>query len=175
MLLPPKKNRNKKGLLLSADTANPAAKADTLASTAKQHGPVQVAGSSRSSRHPRSNTASHSVAFDTATSPLRSLSFIDDTDSTLNQAPFIRSSYHNTLSEQLATLELGVEFKLDLRSEDLQVLNEIGSGNGGTVSKCLHLPTKAIMAKKVRLKLTTFKRCCQGERVFWTRLRDIWE
>ena len=60
-----------------------------------------------------------------------------------------RSSYHNKLTEQLATLELGVEFKLDLRSEDLEVLSELGSGNGGTVTKCLHVPTRAIMAKKV--------------------------
>ncbi|GAA6038810.1 hypothetical protein JCM8097_002906 [Rhodosporidiobolus ruineniae] len=48
-----------------------------------------------------------------------------------------------------ATLELGVEFKLDLRNEDVQVLNELGCGNGGTVSRALHVPTKAVMAKKV--------------------------
>lgn len=47
------------------------------------------------------------------------------------------------------TLEIGVEFKLDLRNEDLQVLKELGSGNGGTVSKVMHTATKVIMAKKV--------------------------
>ena len=47
------------------------------------------------------------------------------------------------------TLEIGVEFKLDLRSEDLIVLKELGAGNGGTVSKVMHAATKLIMAKKV--------------------------
>ncbi|KAF8922883.1 MAP kinase kinase (MEK), partial [Dissophora ornata] len=50
--------------------------------------------------------------------------------------------------EPLPDLELGVEFKLDIRSEDLQTLEEIGAGNGGTVSRVIHLPTKSIMARK---------------------------
>jgi mitogen-activated protein kinase kinase len=54
------------------------------------------------------------------------------------------------LSEQMATLELGVEFKLDLRAEDLKTIERLGAGNGGTVSKVMHIPTKTIMAKKVR-------------------------
>jgi mitogen-activated protein kinase kinase len=47
-------------------------------------------------------------------------------------------------------LEIGVEFRLDLRSEDLVVLRELGAGNSGTVSKVQHTATKAIMARKVR-------------------------
>lgn len=47
------------------------------------------------------------------------------------------------------TLEIGVEFKLDLRNEDLIVLKELGAGNGGTVSKVMHTATKVVMAKKV--------------------------
>ena len=47
------------------------------------------------------------------------------------------------------TLEIGVEFKLDLRNEDLVVLRELGAGNGGTVSKVQHAATNVIMAKKV--------------------------
>ena len=47
------------------------------------------------------------------------------------------------------TLEIGVEFKLDFRSEDLIVLKELGAGNGGTVSKVMHAATKTVMAKKV--------------------------
>lgn len=58
-------------------------------------------------------------------------------------------NYHNTLSQQLANLEVGVEFKLDLRSEDLANVNELGHGNGGTVTLVRHIPTGAIMAKKV--------------------------
>ena len=48
------------------------------------------------------------------------------------------------------TLEIGLEFKLDLRSEDLVVLKELGAGNGGTVSKVMHASTKVIMARKVK-------------------------
>ncbi|KAI5853185.1 kinase-like domain-containing protein [Morchella snyderi] len=55
----------------------------------------------------------------------------------------------NDIGDQLSTLEIGVEFKLDLRAEDLKVVNELGAGNGGTVSKVVHAPTKTIMAKKV--------------------------
>lgn len=50
------------------------------------------------------------------------------------------------------TLEIGVEFRLDLRAEDLIVLKELGSGNGGTVSKVQHAATKVIMARKVSLR-----------------------
>lgn len=47
------------------------------------------------------------------------------------------------------TLEIGLEFRLDLRSEDLVPLKELGAGNGGTVSKVMHASTKVIMARKV--------------------------
>ncbi|KAK9469234.1 kinase-like domain-containing protein [Lipomyces arxii] len=58
-------------------------------------------------------------------------------------------SYHNNLVQQLATLEIGVEFRLDFHIEDLKTIEELGSGNGGTVSKVMHLPTKTLMAKKM--------------------------
>ncbi len=62
------------------------------------------------------------------------------------------NSYHHqrsdSLTDQIGQLEIGVEFKLDIRQEDLQLVSEIGAGNGGTVSKVVHLPTKTIMAKK---------------------------
>lgn len=54
-----------------------------------------------------------------------------------------------SLSEQLNSLEINVEFKLDLRAEELQEMNELGAGNGGTVTKVVHTATKTIMAKKV--------------------------
>jgi mitogen-activated protein kinase kinase len=47
------------------------------------------------------------------------------------------------------TLEIGLEFRLDLRSEDLITLKELGAGNGGTVSKVMHASTKVVMARKV--------------------------
>jgi mitogen-activated protein kinase kinase len=51
--------------------------------------------------------------------------------------------------EREDTLEIGVEFKLDIKSEDLIVLKELGAGNGGTVSKVQHVATKVVMARKV--------------------------
>lgn len=56
----------------------------------------------------------------------------------------------NPESQRADTLEIGVEFRLDLRSEDLIVLKELGAGNGGTVSKVMHATTKVVMARKVR-------------------------
>lgn len=47
-------------------------------------------------------------------------------------------------------LEIGIEYKLDLKPEDLEILKELGHGNGGTVSKVKHLTTGTVMARKVR-------------------------
>ncbi|KKO97758.1 STE/STE7/MEK1 protein kinase [Trichoderma harzianum] len=46
-------------------------------------------------------------------------------------------------------LEIGIEYKLDLRPEELEVIKELGSGNGGTVSKVRHLTTGTVMARKI--------------------------
>jgi len=40
---------------------------------------------------------------------------------------------------------------MDLKADDLRTLDELGQGNGGTVSKVEHIPTRKIMAKKVVL------------------------
>lgn len=55
----------------------------------------------------------------------------------------------NVDSNRTDTLEIGLEFRLDLRSEDLVTLKELGAGNGGTVSKVMHASTKVVMARKV--------------------------
>lgn len=49
----------------------------------------------------------------------------------------------------LDTLEIGVEFQLDLKTDEFMVMRELGAGNGGTVSKVMHPATKIIMARKV--------------------------
>jgi len=56
---------------------------------------------------------------------------------------------YSKLCEQLSELEIGLELRLDLRAEEIKTLGELGAGNGGTVSKVLHVPTKTIMAKKI--------------------------
>jgi mitogen-activated protein kinase kinase len=62
-----------------------------------------------------------------------------------------RMTYHTTLSNTLANLDLNAEIKYDLRDEDLRDLTELGQGNGGSVKKVEHVPTHTIMAKKVRI------------------------
>jgi mitogen-activated protein kinase kinase len=59
-------------------------------------------------------------------------------------------------------LEIGIEYKLDLRQEDLETVKELGSGNGGTVSKVKHVTTGTVMARKVRrtdVALRTMEMC----------------
>ena len=51
--------------------------------------------------------------------------------------------------ERTDNLEIGVEFHLDYNNEDLIVLKELGSGNGGTVSKVQHSATGTVMARKI--------------------------
>jgi hypothetical protein len=58
--------------------------------------------------------------------------------------------HYSDLNGQLQDLEIGLELRLDLRAEDIETLEELGAGNGGTVCKVLHIPTKTIMAKKVK-------------------------
>ena|SRR6186713_1648127 len=61
---------------------------------------------------------------------------------------------------QLDTLEIGVEFQLDLKKDDMIILRELGAGNGGTVSKVMHPATKIVMARKVCT--CRFPRDCAG-------------
>jgi len=53
------------------------------------------------------------------------------------------------LPKQLEKLEVSNTFKIDLKDSDLKPFEELGSGNGGTVNKILHVPTNTIMARKV--------------------------
>jgi hypothetical protein len=57
---------------------------------------------------------------------------------------------NNDNARQTAQLEIGIEYKLDLKREDLEVLKDLGHGNGGTVSKVRHMATGTIMARKAR-------------------------
>lgn len=60
-----------------------------------------------------------------------------------------RNTYHATLSNTLAKLDMNAEIKFDLKDEDLKDIHELGQGNGGSVKKVEHVPTKTAMAKKV--------------------------
>lgn len=60
-----------------------------------------------------------------------------------------RRSTTDKLIKNIQNLELGVEYNMEICAEDLVTLKKLGSGQSGTVSKVLHLPTKSTMAKKV--------------------------
>jgi mitogen-activated protein kinase kinase len=62
-----------------------------------------------------------------------------------------RNTYHATLSNTLANLDMNADIKFDLKNEDLKDLQELGQGNGGSVKKVEHVPTGTIMAKKIVL------------------------
>ncbi|KAH6631198.1 kinase-like domain-containing protein [Chaetomium sp. MPI-SDFR-AT-0129] len=51
--------------------------------------------------------------------------------------------------DNAAQLEIGIEFNLDLKPEDLEIIKDLGAGNGGTVSKVKHIPTNTVMARKI--------------------------
>ncbi|KZT12116.1 kinase [Laetiporus sulphureus 93-53] len=76
---------------------------------------------------------------------------VDSSISTAAGASSKRMTYHSTLSSTLANLELNSQTKYDLRNEDLEDLQELGQGNGGSVKKVRHSPTGTIMAKKIVL------------------------
>lgn len=64
-----------------------------------------------------------------------------------------RPTYHTDLSQKLAKMDMNVETKYDLRTEDLKELQELGQGNGGSVKKVQHVPTGKTMAKKASIQL----------------------
>ncbi|KAJ1734279.1 MAP kinase kinase (MEK) [Coemansia biformis] len=64
-----------------------------------------------------------------------------------NSAP-ISLAGGGAFQESVLPLELGVELRLDLREEDLEVGKPMGEGAGGTVVKAVHRPTQTPMALK---------------------------
>ncbi|CDK28953.1 unnamed protein product [Kuraishia capsulata CBS 1993] len=60
-----------------------------------------------------------------------------------------RKASADELISHLQNLELGLEYQITMRVEDLVTLKKLGAGNSGTVSKVLHIPSKKIMARKV--------------------------
>lgn len=63
-------------------------------------------------------------------------------------------------NDESANLEIGIEYNLDLRPEDIEFIKELGSGNGGTVSKVRHIPTNTTIARKVSSTLDTITILC---------------
>ncbi|KAG1472762.1 hypothetical protein G6F56_001343 [Rhizopus delemar] len=59
------------------------------------------------------------------------------------------SKENNDYTQIYQQLEIGLETRLDLHPEDFKSIDELGRGNGGTVSKVLHTRTNTVMAKKI--------------------------
>ncbi|CAO1632917.1 unnamed protein product [Sympodiomycopsis kandeliae] len=159
-----RKKRNFKGLQLAdspLSTPQPTIKDGKLSSSSSTQSTTSTTTGGGSKNIPSLLSASSSSSSSSLTCDPTSSSSTHNTSSayttpgttTLNNHkrevdPSSGANYHNTLTEQLKNLELGVEYKLDLKNEDLKVLNELGSGNGGTVTKVEHEKTGLIMARK---------------------------
>lgn len=88
------------------------------------------------------STPSHSAAGDglfSLSSPNLPMSYKDSE----------RRTTTDKLIKNIQNLELGVEYHMEIRPDDLVTLKKLGSGQSGTVSKVLHLPTQNTMAKKI--------------------------
>ncbi|KAF2861337.1 kinase-like protein [Piedraia hortae CBS 480.64] len=66
-----------------------------------------------------------------------------------NEDAQLPGSLANTNSQRTDTLEIGVEFRPDWRSEDLEVVRDLGAGNGGSVSLVRHTGLNITMARKI--------------------------
>lgn len=121
--LPIRKKRNFKNLQLSVEEKKSIPKEQQPAKDNKQ--PQQQAHSTpqRKSRPP----------------PLQPAS----TNTPAQQTP------EDDLSERIALLD--PTGQKEIRGDELKVLDELGSGNGGTVSKVFHEPSNTTMAKKTIL------------------------
>lgn len=61
----------------------------------------------------------------------------------------LSGNFKNENTRHSSQLEIGIEYKLNLKREDLEVLKDLGHGNGGTVSKVRHMATGTVMARKI--------------------------
>lgn len=128
-----RKKRNFKGLHL-ADTPLASPTPKTAATTTGGGGASTSSSSTSYNKLTGTTTSTTGSANTDVPSTARSTTLIAP-PALPGADPSSGANYHNKLSEQLANLEMGVEYKLDLKNEDLTFRSELGSGNGGTVTK----------------------------------------
>lgn len=58
----------------------------------------------------------------------------------------------NAPSQSNGELSIPKALKLDVQLQDLELVQELGAGNGGTVHKVLHKTTRSVMALKVQIE-----------------------
>ncbi|CAK7891965.1 serine/threonine-protein kinase Ste7p [[Candida] anglica] len=82
-------------------------------------------------------------------SPTKSISSIPSSASSINSGQRLNFAESLVNDDALASSPISTTSSLKLNNKDLVTLKNLGSGNSGTVSKILHIPTKKIMAKKI--------------------------
>jgi mitogen-activated protein kinase kinase len=156
-----RKKRNFKGLQLGAESVPTTAKEQEPVPTRQAPAPMPPAASApvgggkkrpppmiiKAPKIPSHNGAMSAVQQEGGNDLLTASNIVNPPHSAV---PIIkRNTYHATLSNTLASLDMNAEIKLDLKDDDLKELQELGQGNGGSVKKVEHIPTKTVMAKKV--------------------------
>ncbi|KAH3663606.1 hypothetical protein OGAPHI_005007 [Ogataea philodendri] len=87
----------------------------------------------------RTNSTTSSLGNTSSMSPLDQAGFKDPD----------KKASTDELIANIQNLELGLEYQLPIKADELVLLKKLGSGNSGTVSKVLHLPTQKTMARKI--------------------------
>jgi len=138
-----RKTRNFKGLLLK-DTSN--VERDRLGLTS---GESEMGGSLDSLGGARGDMQLHLPQW--LSQPGRTLSSPLDNISSMSSGPVGgQQASYDQVTHQLDGIKLGTaQTPLDLDNNNLRTLSELGSGNGGVVTKVVHIPTGITMAKKV--------------------------
>ncbi|KAG8897753.1 MAP kinase kinase (MEK) [Tulasnella sp. 403] len=151
-----RKKRNFKSLALDVDTHPPPAPAPAPTLAPSKPAPSRAAtGGSERRKKPVALDISKSKTLPPEDkggrhSPPGGLTITAASNARAGSVSSERVNYHNKLSEQIAMLDINGS-KLELHQEDLRLIGELGQGNGGTVTKVMHIPTKTLMAKKVVL------------------------
>ena len=135
-----RRNRNFKGLLLKDTQPPEPPPPDERAAPFARF--IQSDGSS-CSLHTPSEQRSRSSLEEATTSPGN----VGGLSSSTSSLPHSQDA----VTQRMNNLDLGPGQlpRLDLSASNLRTLADLGAGNGGTVTKVLHIPTGILMAKKV--------------------------
>jgi len=154
MATPIRKKRNFKALALNV--AQPVAPAPEPEPVATRQAPTAAPAAGGKKRPPPMTLKAPKIPAATGTPVEQEINLLtvangsSSAPPTATSASARRMTYHTHLSHTIANMETKAETRFDLRNEDLKELQELGQGNGGSVKKVEHLPSKTIMAKKVR-------------------------
>ncbi|CAG8533014.1 3300_t:CDS:2 [Racocetra fulgida] len=81
---------------------------------------------------------------------------LNSTSSPLVSQQSLKGSQEDGLTQSLNDLEIGLEFRLDLKAEDLLPVKEVGAGNGGTI---IHIDVNPTVRKQIHRELQVLHDC----------------